>query len=133
MGKESTQGIFIFVGENRSKTAVEKGWSWQNCQVTGEPHLSAIPLWKALKGIDLNPSHQTFFNLWDENWKINKYVPEILKEMSEDWEIVAMGQKVHKELEKIGVEHKTIIHPAARGKNRRTDLYNSHIKKILSH
>ena len=113
MGKESTQGIFIFVGENRSKTAVEKGWSWQNCQVTGEPHLSAIPLWKALKGIDLNPSHQTFFNLWDENWKINKYV--------------------HKELEKIGVEHKTIIHPAARGKNRRTDLYNSHIKKILSH
>lgn len=132
--RENTPGIYIFVGENRSKTAQEKGWSWQECQTSGKPVLCAKPLWRALsqKGLELNPNEQVFFNLWDDEWKPNKYIPDILKELAEDGEtVVAMGQKVHHELGTLGIPHKLIIHPAARGIIRRSSLYDAHVKKIL--
>lgn len=134
MSKENTSGIFIFVGENRSKTAQVKGWSWQECQRTG-PVLCAKPLWRALSQpeLGLNPNEQIFFNLWDDNWKVNRFIPEILKEMGEDGEtIVAMGQKVHNQLIKLNVPHRLIVHPAARGKIRTSCLYDKHIREILS-
>lgn len=133
MSAENRTEIFIFVGENRSKTAQEKGWSWQECQRTGIPRLAAKPLLEALAEIKLNPNEQVFFNLWDDEWKPNKFIPEILKEMAEDGEvIVAMGQKVHNELTKLSIPHKEMVHPAARGKIRRTDLYRKHVKEILT-
>ena len=123
----------MFVGENRSKTAIEKGWSWQECQRTGKPVLCAKPLWDALTEIDLNPNEQIFFNLWDDEWNKNDFIPEILKEMAEDGEtIVGMGRKVQTELQKLGIQHKEIVHPAARGKIRKTELYRAHLKKVLS-
>lgn len=134
MNKENTPGIFVFVGENRSKTAQERGWSWQECQRTG-PVLCAKTLWRALSQprLRLNPNEQIFFNLWDDEWKPNIYIPEILKEMEEDGEIiVAMGRKVHGELVKLGIPHKEIIHPSARGKIRKASRYDKHVKNILA-
>jgi hypothetical protein len=132
MNKEQTPGIFIFVGENRSRTAQEKGWSWQECQRTGKPVLCAKPLWEALSQININPNHQIFFNLWDDEWNLNNFIPEILREMSEDGEaIVAMGRKVHIQLEKLDIPHKEMVHPAARGKIRKTSLYREHVKETL--
>lgn len=133
MSKENTPGIFIFVGENRSKTAQEKGWSWQECQRTGIPRLAAKPLWEALTNININPNDQIFFNLWDDEWKLNKFIPEILTEMAEDGEIIiALGQKVHTELGKLGIPHKEMVHPAARGKIRKTSLFRKHVREVLS-
>lgn len=134
MRKENTPGIFVFVGENRSKTAQEKGWSWQECQKTG-PVLCAKPLWRALSQplLGLNPNEQVFFNLWDDEWRLNKFIPDILKEMEEDGEtIIAMGQKVHGELARLGIPHKEIVHPAARGKIRKSSLYDKHVRETLS-
>src|SRR5258706_4615034 len=133
MNKENTPGIFVFVGENRSKTAQEKGWSWQTCQLTG-PVLCAKPLWRALSqpGLGLNPNAQIFFNLWDDQWRPNRFVSEILREMAEDGEIiVAMGQKVQRVLVKLGIPHKEIVHPAARGKILKAALYDEHVKEVL--
>lgn len=132
MGKENTPGIFIFVGENRSKTAIEKGYSWQECQRTGVPRLAAKPLWEALQEIGIDPNQQIFFNLWDDSWNPNPYIPDILKEMAEDGEIiVGMGKKVQTELEKLNIPHKKMTHPAARGKTRGTDLYRKHVREVL--
>lgn len=133
MSKENTPGIFIFVGENRSKTAQEKGWSWQECQRTGVPRLAAKPLWEALTEININPNEQVFFNLWDDEWNLNKFIPEILTEIAEDGEtIIALGEKVHMELIKLGILHKKMVHPAARGRIRKTSLYRNHVKQVLT-
>ena len=133
MEREKTPGMFVFVGENRSKMAQQRGWSWQECQRTGVPRLAAKPLWEAITKLGLNPNEQIFFNLWDDGWKPNKFIPDILKEMTEDGEIViAMGQKVHRELERQGIPHRKMVHPAARGPIRKTSLYQEHVKKVLS-
>lgn len=125
--------IFIFVGENRSPLAQEKGYSWQECQRTGKPVLAAKPLWEALIQIGINPNEQLFFNLWNDDWRPNKIVPEILKELAQDGEIiVGMGRKVQKELHRLNIPHKELVHPAARGKIRRTDRWRKHVKSVLS-
>lgn len=131
--RRNTPGIFVFVGENRSKLAQDKGWSWQECQRTGIPRLAAKPLWEALIAININPDKQIFFNLWDDEWKPIRSVPKELKELTErGLEVVAMGQKVHKQLEKLGIPHREMIHPAARGKIRKTSLFRAHVKKVLA-
>ena len=122
----------VFVGEKRSKTAQEKGYSWQECQTTGKPVLSAIRLFDALSANGLDPKLQIFLNLWRDDMNPNDAAPEILKEMAKAGEtIVAMGNKVSSELEKLGIPHKRIIHPAARGKIANKILYRSHIKEVL--
>ncbi|KKU09371.1 MAG: hypothetical protein UX13_C0042G0007 [Candidatus Woesebacteria bacterium GW2011_GWB1_45_5] len=124
--------IYIFVGENRSKMAREKGWGWQECQRTGVPRLAAKPLWEALFEIKLDPNGQIFFNLWDDGWKISRFVPEILKEMAEDGEvIIGMGRKVQAELRRLNIPHREMAHPAARGKIRATHLYRKHVREVL--
>jgi len=125
--------IYVFVGEARSKTAKENGHSWQSCQTTGKPVLSAIRLWDALKHSRLDPNAQIFFNLWDDSGELNEFVPEILKEMVEDREIiVGLGQKVQNELDKLGIPHLDMIHPAARGKMASKVLYRKHAEKALA-
>ncbi len=125
--------IYIFVGENRSKTAEENGHSWQECQRTGIPVLSAIRLFDALTQNGLDPKAQIIFNLWGDNRKLNPLVPEILREMAEDGEtIIGMGQKVQAELDKLGIPHKQMTHPAARGKIASKVLYRKHVKEVLS-
>jgi len=122
----------VFVGENRSQTAQEKGYSWEECQRTGHPVLSAIRLFDALSSIGLDPNVQIFINLWEDNANPNQMSPLILKEMSEEGEIiVAMGRKVSAELKRLGIPHKKIIHPAARGKIANKIRYRFHIKEAL--
>ena len=124
--------IYIFVGENRSKTAKENGYSWQECQRTGKPVLSAIRLFDALSKNGLDPRAQVIFNLWNDDGSLNRFIPEILMELAEDGEtIIAMGQKVQAELQRLGIEHKPLIHPAARGKIASKVLYRKHFREVL--
>lgn len=125
--------IFVFVGENRSNLAQKNGYSWAECQRTGKPVLAMKPLWEALEEINLDPRAQVFFNLWDDSRKIDELVPKILKGLSEQGEIIiGMGRKVQKELQKQGIPHLEMVHPAARGKIRKTALYRRHVRGILS-
>ena len=126
--------IYIFVGENRSKTAKENGYSWQGCQQTGKPVLAMKPLWEALEEIGLDPRAQVFFNLWDDGWNPNELIPEILMEFIDSGEIVVgMGRNVQKALRELNIPHREMYHPAARGKIRRSDLYRKHVKEVLSY
>lgn len=108
---------YLFVGETRSEQAKKNGWCWQMGVST------AKVLFNALREVNIIPEDQEYTNLWDDNG--NLVIPET------DLKIVGMGQKVHKKLEELGIEHIDIIHPAARGKIRKTELYNSHIKENL--
>lgn len=122
----------VLVGERRSKTAQEKDYSWQKCQETGCPKLSAIRLFDALSEIGFKPEDQIFINLWNDDETLNETAPTFLKEMLERGEkVVAMGNKVDAELNALGIKHKKIIHPAARGKNAGKTLYRLHIKEVL--
>lgn len=123
--------ILVFVGENRSQTAQEKGYSWQWCQ-RNRPVLSAIRLWDALATNGLDPKIQTFFNLWRDDNEINRVVVAILREMAQDGEtIIGMGNKVSDGLKKLNIPHKKIIHPAALGKIASKRRYRSYVKKVL--
>ena len=44
-----------------------------------------------------------------------------------------MGHKVRKELEKQGIPHIFIYHPATRGKIRKKELYCEHVKNKLNY
>lgn len=119
--------VFIFVGERRSITAQRKGWSWESCQKS-EPRLCAIQLWNALSAIGIDPKIQIFINAWDDDGKPNQYLPEVLQL---DLPIVAMGKKVHEYLNRVGVKHIVIPHPAARGKIRNSKNYIEAVAELF--
>ncbi len=128
-----TPGIFVFVGENRSRTAQEKGYSWAECQRTGRPVQCAIQLFRAIKNAGFDPAAQVFFNLWNDDGNPAKFIRDILREMAEDGEtVIGMGNKVQAELSKFSIPHKKMVHPAALGKIRKAELYDMHVKSVLS-
>lgn len=125
--------IYIFVGENRSELAQKNGYSWDECQRTGKPVLAMKPLWEALEEINLDPKAQIFFNLWDDSLNFDSEVPKILKGLADNGKIIiGMGKKVQKELQKLGIPHLEMVHPAARGKIRKTVLYRKHVREVLT-
>lgn len=124
---------FIFVGENRSKTAQEKEYSWEGCQRSGKPVLSAIRFFDALSYLGLDPGEQIILNLWNDDWTFNIDVLGNLKVLADKGEIiVGMGKRVQTELERLGIPHRKLIHPAARGKIASKELYRRHLGEVLS-
>lgn len=124
--------FFVFVGENRSPKAKDNGYSWTGCQITGIPRLAMKPLWEALELVGLNPRYPLFLNLWNDDMSPNKIARDIIKEMSEDGEIIiGMGRHVQAELRMLEIPHREMVHPATRNKLRRTDLYRAHVREVL--
>ena len=120
---------FVFVGERPSKTALVRGWRWQ------DGRLAAKQLFEALQTNGIDPSLQTYLNLFreslDREHKLaHKIIPR-LKKLSTSATIVAMGQKVTKRLTMAGIDHVTIVHPAARGRIRNKSRYAEHVRKQL--
>jgi hypothetical protein len=117
------------VGENRSNKAQQNGWTWRKCIESGEHHLCAIQLFEALEAIGIDLQKQRFVNLWDDDGvSIQDSIDFVVNFKGT---VVAMGRKVEKELTKLGISHKFIFHPAARGKIRRKGEYKKHVKERL--
>lgn len=126
----------IFVGECRSPTAVEKGWTWKNGR------LAAKPLFEALASMGVDPSAQTFINLWcdpprgqmrAERPRLNsRSLTRIRLALAEGYVVVAMGWRVSSAMAKIGgLDHVAIVHPAARGRIRKRERYIAHVTSTL--
>src|SRR4051812_32569471 len=98
---------FLFIGEKRSKRAVQMGVTWSDKKLAGKQ------LYDALTTIGINYDECSFINIF-ERGNISK-----IKEHS--GLRIAMGMKVKKEMEKRGIEHIFIFHPAARGKIRKKE------------
>lgn len=108
---------YLFVGEKRSNRAIKMGVTLK------DGRLAAKQLFDALRYCQIEPSEHEYCN-WFEGGKtrVRKY---------EDGPIVALGNKVAKALNKEGIEHIFIFHPAARGKIRKKELYCAHVKEQL--
>ena len=115
----------LFVGEEPSKTALERAWKW------GDDHLCSKTLLEALDAADFPRNQANFENIFEEG-VIKKEIIRKVRVRGMTKPIVAMGRKVENALNKHGVAHIPMIHPAARGENRGKELYQSHVKDIIN-
>lgn len=107
---------FLFVGEERSPTAIRMGVTWK------DKRLAAAHLSKAVEALGIDWNKCTFLNIFEDDIeKIRKFRGVR----------VAMGRKVERELKKHKIPHKYIHHPAARGKIRIIENYKTHVKEQL--
>lgn len=110
---------FLFIGEERSRTAKERGWRWE------DGRLAAKQLFDCLKAIGINPHTCKYMN-WFESEKPKEKIFGL-----SEYRPVAMGNKVHEAMLKAGIPHIHIVHPAARGKIRKKENYTAHLREKL--
>lgn len=106
----------LFVGEERSPTAIRMGVTWK------DRRLAAAHLSKATDALGINWNSLTFLNVFEDDIEDIRLFDGI---------VVAMGRKVEKELKKREIAHYYIHHPAARGKIRIIENYKAHVRKQL--
>jgi hypothetical protein len=118
---------FVFVGERRSRRAVQMGVRW------ADGRLSASTLHGALKAMGLDPQQQVYLNIYRDNERVVD--PEALatvRTLAESGTlIVGMGRAVQAVLERAAVPHLRLIHPAARGAIRARAAYQAHVAAVL--
>lgn len=110
----------IFIGERRSQRAKLLGVRWQ------DGALAAKPLFEALRFCGIDPLECTFVNWFDECCHTSVRVAASL-----GVKVIAMGRKVEKALTNSKIPHIALIHPAARGKIRKRELYIAHVAERL--
>jgi len=117
---------FVFVGERRSVTAIEKNWTWH------DGRLAAVPLFEALRALDIDPTAQTFVNLWTDppgEPELDLAVVDFLRRT--DQTVCALGARVARQLARSDVAHIALVHPAARGRIRKRSRYLAHVNAKL--
>ncbi len=107
---------FLFVGEERSATAIRMNVTWK------DRRLAAAHLSKATDALGLDWNKLCFKNVFEDDIEDIK---------SFDGIIVAMGRKVEKELKKHKIEHEFIYHPATRGAVRNIEKYKNHVRERI--
>lgn len=124
----------IFIGECRSPTAQQKGWVWS------DGRLAAKPLFEALRAMGVDPTSQTFVNLWQDpptrrpkSWRpqLSTGIVYALRRYPEPK--IALGGRVSRQLTKLGIKHVALVHPAARGSIRKRERYVAHVTERLAH
>lgn len=119
--------MFIFVGECRSATAIERGWSWT------DGRLAARPLFEALRAAGIDPAQQRFVNLFRDPPSSAKVNGATVRELiGSGARIVALGKRVARELARRGIVHVELVHPAARGAIRKRERYVAHVVERLA-
>jgi hypothetical protein len=127
----------IFVGECRSITAQRKGWTW------ADGRLAAKPLFAALAAMGVDPAAHEYANLWSDNASGTTYgnlgpgvrrstIARIAARLAAGYVVVALGKRVSGELSRRGVDHVALVHPAARGKIRKRERYEAHVREALT-
>lgn len=122
----SAQAAFVFVGEQRSPTAIRRGWTWK------DGRLAAKTLHEALRAAGIEPARQVYVNLWSDGGELNlDVVAELLVLDRARLTLVALGRRVADNLARFGVSHVEMVHPAARGSIRRSERYQAHVASVL--
>jgi hypothetical protein len=117
---------YLFIGEKRSATAIRLGVTW----VDGR--LCAKNLHAALRLLEIDPSACEYGNAFEDDG--SSHLLDLVRarvHANHGGQVVALGQKAARELSRIGIPHRTLIHPAARGAIRRTERYQAHVRAIL--
>lgn len=118
---------FLFVGERPSPRAKAIGATWRNGRLSGKT------LRAALEAAGYNPTQQRYTNVFVcgsgrlSSWSVWR----IRKAQEERLVVVAMGRKVQRVLKRARVYFVPLIHPAARGRVRQTEVYQAHVRGQL--
>lgn len=121
---------YVFVGEKRSRRAIELGVHWT------DGRLCAKTLHEALRALGLDPRHQRFLNLYQdrEGWAVNPAALAELRSLAETGiVIVGLGRRVQAALRRTGLPHRSLVHPAARGFIRGRAVYQARVAAVLGH
>jgi hypothetical protein len=132
---------YLFVGEKRSNLAIKMNVTWK------DGRLAAKQLFDALDACGIPRKKCSFLNWWPEFDRRTKTWSEQTpratirnidnRNKEGGWgsgdiiQIVALGNKVQKELSKEGIDFIPVIHPAARGTIRKKENYAEHIRQQL--
>jgi hypothetical protein len=130
----------LFVGERRSATAIRMGVTWEDGRVCAGTLHAAL----ATVGIDArDPERVWFMNLWRDQpfedcqgklryWLDGNALEHIRRAaVWWGWTVVGMGRKVQRVLADRGIPHLKLVHPAARGRARKTEAYQAHVAAVL--
>jgi hypothetical protein len=118
----------VFVGEKRSRRAIELGLHWR------DGRLAAKTLFDALSHCSIDPTRQLFINVFLES---DGYVPDptalsLIGQMARTGvEVIALGRRVQRALEVADIPHARMVHPAARGAIRSRECYREHVASVL--
>lgn len=122
----------VFVGERPSPLAYERGATWQNGRHAGKT------LREALQAAELDPDRQLYLNLWsgpserEDDPAHEGGVCQAVQELARvGFCVVALGERVSRALTRRGIAHLKLTHPAARGRIRKTELYQAHVREVL--
>lgn len=122
---------YLFLGERRSATAIAKGVTWT------DGRLCANTLHRALRDAGVDPKACLFDNLFRDDAPAD-WTPDLeVLAMAYRWyvltgaPVVALGKRVGAVLERNGIPHLKLTHPAARGRIRRFDRYRAHVRDTL--
>jgi len=112
---------YLFVGEERSELAINMGVTWE------DGRLAAKQLFDALDYCGIDSGECQFTNMFEDPdmTLIHKYSSKSCKR------VVAMGNRVKRKLDELGIPYLFIYHPAARGKIRKKEVYCEHVKNKL--
>ena len=122
---------WTFVGEKPSRRAWDMGVTWK------DGRLAAKSLFDALRVVGIDPHEQDYVNLFGDH-------PDCLEGDGAEMDmrlrrirriapskLVALGGKVSEALGRHGIEHRCLVHPAARGRIRAKGMYAAHVRMVL--
>jgi len=104
------------------------GVRWENGR------LCARTLHAALRAVGLDPAKQTYVNAYTDTNPpaIDESAIDRVREMAHAGaKIVALGRAAHRALERAGIPHRQLTHPAARGAIRARATYYAHVAAVL--
>ena len=119
---------FVFVGEKRSRRAIQLAATWENGRLAGKT------LHEALGAVGLDPRHQEFLNLYQdgEGWSIHPAALARLRSLGASGVvIVGLGRRVQATLRDVGLPYRPLVHPAARGAIRSRTVYQARVAEVL--
>jgi hypothetical protein len=122
----------LFVGQERSKLAQERGVYWE------DEAQCANQLFRALRANNINPQKCSFVNLFTDESDGKPVGQKTINKKGlnkiQEWkgQIIGMGNIVAEKLISLKISHIPIVHPSARGKIRAKELYIQHIRERFS-
>ncbi len=113
--------LFLFIGEEPSPRALQLGVSWESGGLAGKQ------LHDALNACGISQDQCLYANLFSDQGVVGMARLAV----ASGFTVVGMGRKVQRALRDAEVEHTELVHPAARGRIRRKDLYAAHVRGAL--
>ena len=106
------------------------GVSWSDGRLAG------CTLHAALRACGIDPTTVIFVNLFedrDDRWELDlEVLAQLLQLAAAGATIVALGQRVHRALGRVQLDHLHLVHPAARGRIRARACYQAHVAVVLN-